>query len=72
VGWEIQRLLPADDYWYRLKLDDSTPEITGHFTLKDKVIKTSFFLSKKHNPVGFTKSLSETSIIKTFSSVCDM
>jgi gliding motility-associated-like protein len=28
------KLLPADDYWYRLKLDDSTPEITGHFTLK--------------------------------------
>jgi gliding motility-associated-like protein len=27
-------LLPADDYWYRLQLDDSTPEITGHFTLK--------------------------------------
>jgi gliding motility-associated-like protein len=27
-------LLPADDYWYRLKLDDSTPEMTGHFTLK--------------------------------------
>jgi gliding motility-associated-like protein len=27
-------LLPPDDYWYRLKLDDSTPEITGHFTLK--------------------------------------
>jgi gliding motility-associated-like protein len=36
-------LLPADDYWYRLKLDDSTPEITGHFTLKDKAIKTSSF-----------------------------
>jgi gliding motility-associated-like protein len=34
-------LLPADDYWYRLKLDDST-EITGHFTLKD-TIKTSSF-----------------------------
>jgi gliding motility-associated-like protein len=26
--------LPSDDYWYRLKLDDSTPIITGHFTLK--------------------------------------
>jgi gliding motility-associated-like protein len=26
--------LPADDYWYRLKLDDTTPEMTGHFTLK--------------------------------------
>jgi gliding motility-associated-like protein len=34
-------LLPADDYWYRLKLDDSTP-VTG-FTLKDKAIKTSSF-----------------------------
>jgi gliding motility-associated-like protein len=28
------KILPADDYWYRLKLDNSTPEITGHFTLK--------------------------------------
>jgi gliding motility-associated-like protein len=27
-------LLPSDDYWYRLQLDDSTPKITGHFTLK--------------------------------------
>ncbi|TDD96486.1 Ig-like domain-containing protein [Flavobacterium cellulosilyticum] len=26
--------LPADDYWYRLKLDNSKPEIRGHFTLK--------------------------------------
>lgn len=26
--------LPADDYWYRLKLDNSKPEVTGHFTLK--------------------------------------
>ncbi|SDX37664.1 Ig-like domain-containing protein [Flavobacterium degerlachei] len=28
------KVLPADDYWYRLKLDDTKPEITGHFTLK--------------------------------------
>ncbi|MGO4819226.1 T9SS type B sorting domain-containing protein [Flavobacterium sp. W22_SRS_FP1] len=27
-------LLPADDYWYRLKLDESSPEVIGHFTLK--------------------------------------
>jgi gliding motility-associated-like protein len=26
--------LPADDYWYRLKLDNSKPEIKGHFSLK--------------------------------------
>ncbi len=26
--------LPADDYWYRLQLDNSKPEVTGHFTLK--------------------------------------
>jgi gliding motility-associated-like protein len=26
--------LPADDYWYVLKLEDSKPEIKGHFTLK--------------------------------------
>ncbi|MEZ7497528.1 T9SS type B sorting domain-containing protein [Flavobacterium sp. Arc3] len=26
--------LPADDYWYRLKLDNTKPEIRGHFTLK--------------------------------------
>lgn len=26
--------LPADDYWYRLKLDDTKPEIQGHFSLK--------------------------------------
>jgi gliding motility-associated-like protein len=26
--------LPADDYWYRLRLDNTTPEMTGHFTLK--------------------------------------
>lgn len=26
--------LPADDYWYHLKLDDTKPEIRGHFTLK--------------------------------------
>lgn len=27
-------VLPADDYWYRLKMEDSKPEIKGHFTLK--------------------------------------
>lgn len=26
--------LPASDYWFHLKLDDSIPEIRGHFTLK--------------------------------------
>ena len=26
--------LPADDYWYVLKLDDKQPEIRGHFSLK--------------------------------------
>jgi gliding motility-associated-like protein len=26
--------LPADDYWYRLKLDNSKPEVKGHFSLK--------------------------------------
>ncbi len=26
--------LPSDDYWYRLKLDDTKPELKGHFTLK--------------------------------------
>lgn len=26
--------LPADDYWYRLKLDDTIPIIKGHFSLK--------------------------------------
>lgn len=26
--------LPADDYWYTLKMEDSKPEIKGHFTLK--------------------------------------
>lgn len=26
--------LPADDYWYTLKIEDSKPEIKGHFTLK--------------------------------------
>lgn len=28
------KILPADDYWYRLKLDATKPEIMGHFTLK--------------------------------------
>ena len=28
------KILPADDYWYRLKLDATIPELTGHFTLK--------------------------------------
>lgn len=27
-------LLPADDYWYRLKLENNKPEMKGHFTLK--------------------------------------
>jgi gliding motility-associated-like protein len=27
-------LLPADDYWYYLKLDDTKPIMRGHFTLK--------------------------------------
>lgn len=26
--------LPADDYWYVLKVEDSKPEIRGHFSLK--------------------------------------
>ncbi|WP_433835372.1 T9SS type B sorting domain-containing protein [Flavobacterium anhuiense] len=26
--------LPASDYWYALKVDDSTPILRGHFTLK--------------------------------------
>jgi gliding motility-associated-like protein len=26
--------LPADDYWYHLKLDNTKPGIKGHFTLK--------------------------------------
>jgi gliding motility-associated-like protein len=26
--------LPADDYWFRLKLDNSKPEVKGHFSLK--------------------------------------
>jgi gliding motility-associated-like protein len=26
--------LPADDYWYRLKLDNTIPEVKGHFSLK--------------------------------------
>ncbi|EIA09503.1 T9SS type B sorting domain-containing protein [Flavobacterium frigoris] len=28
------KILPADDYWYRLRFDDTKPEITGHFSLK--------------------------------------
>jgi gliding motility-associated-like protein len=27
-------ILPADDYWYVLKMEDSKPEIRGHFSLK--------------------------------------
>ncbi len=27
-------VLPADDYWYHLKMEDSKPEIRGHFSLK--------------------------------------
>ncbi|HEU0125931.1 MAG TPA: T9SS type B sorting domain-containing protein, partial [Flavobacterium sp.] len=26
--------LPASDYWYALKVDDSIPVLRGHFTLK--------------------------------------
>ena len=26
--------LPASDYWYVLKLDETKPEIRGHFSLK--------------------------------------
>ncbi|MFQ3173205.1 MAG: gliding motility-associated-like protein, partial [Flavobacterium sp.] len=33
-GKYSNKLLSADDYWYRLKLDDTKPPITGHFTLK--------------------------------------
>jgi gliding motility-associated-like protein len=36
-GWDGKfnsKFLPADDYWYRLKLDETKPEVTGHFTLK--------------------------------------
>jgi gliding motility-associated-like protein len=29
-----EHALPADDYWYRLKLNDTTPVMTGHFSLK--------------------------------------
>jgi gliding motility-associated-like protein len=28
------KILPADDYWYHLKLDTNTPTISGHFSLK--------------------------------------
>ena len=37
IGWNGQLNnsdLPADDYWYVLKLDANQPEIKGHFTLK--------------------------------------
>lgn len=37
VGWTGKfnnQDLPADDYWYVLKLDPTQPEIRGHFTLK--------------------------------------
>ncbi len=37
IGWngKFNSLdLPADDYWYVLKLDPTQPEIKGHFTLK--------------------------------------
>lgn len=36
-GWDGKfnnKALPADDYWYRLKLDGTTAEMKGHFTLK--------------------------------------
>ena len=37
VGWSGKfnnQDLPAEDYWYVLKLDPTKPEIRGHFTLK--------------------------------------
>jgi gliding motility-associated-like protein len=37
IGWngKFNTLdLPADDYWYVLKLEANKPEIKGHFTLK--------------------------------------
>lgn len=37
VGWSGKfnnQDLPADDYWYVLKLNPTQPEIRGHFTLK--------------------------------------
>ncbi len=37
IGWNGQFNtldLPADDYWYVLKLETNQPEIRGHFTLK--------------------------------------
>jgi gliding motility-associated-like protein len=29
-----QALLPASDYWYVLKIDDTQPVLRGHFSLK--------------------------------------
>jgi len=26
--------LPADDYWYELKIDDTIPKKSSHFSLK--------------------------------------
>jgi gliding motility-associated-like protein len=33
-GTYENKYLPADDYWYRIKLENNKPEIKGHFTLK--------------------------------------
>ncbi|MEZ7504616.1 T9SS type B sorting domain-containing protein [Flavobacterium sp. Arc2] len=33
-GKYYSKNLPTDDYWYRLKLDNTKSEIRGHFTLK--------------------------------------
>ena len=33
-GRHNNNALPADDYWYVLKIDDTTPEKRGHFSLK--------------------------------------
>lgn len=33
-GTYHQTMLPADDYWYVMKIDENNPEIRGHFSLK--------------------------------------
>lgn len=36
-GWDgtyHKMILPASDYWYVLKIDENSPEIRGHFSLK--------------------------------------
>ncbi|WP_026712397.1 Ig-like domain-containing protein [Flavobacterium daejeonense] len=33
-GTYHQTMLPADDYWYVMKIDENSPEIRGHFSLK--------------------------------------